>query len=392
MNLVYTCTSYPPAVGGAQSHMHHLARELSTRHNVQVATHLNRHRTDWLLAVTLRAPTRATAYQQDGIPVQRLAISLSQKAALLPAVLGYYLAKGLAIQRIADVLEPQLARLVREADVIHNGRIGREPLSLASLNLARKLDIPFVFTPFHHPRWVGWNYRHYLDLYRRADAVVALTPVEADTLKDLGVAPERIFVTGTGPELAPTSDAARFRRRLAPPEAPLILFLGQKYRYKGWLALLQAAPLVWERHPSANFAFLGPPTRSSRRLNRLSDPRLLNLDWVDLQTKTDALAACDLLCVPSSQESFGSVLVEAWMLGKPVVAGPAPAVRAVVDAGEDGFLVPQQPAAIAERIVTLLDDPALCREMGHRGQAKAEADFTWPVLAQKTDAVYTQLL
>jgi glycosyltransferase involved in cell wall biosynthesis len=112
---------------------------------------------------------------------------------------------------------------------------------------------------------------------------------------------------------------------------------------------------------------------------------------VDLQTKTDALAACDLLCVPSSQESFGGVLVEAWMLGKPVVAGPAPAVRAVVTESHDGYLVSQEPGAIAERILYLLDRPSLRQEMGQHGRAKAEARYTWPILATQTEAVYERI-
>jgi hypothetical protein len=44
--------------------------------------------------------------------------------------------------------------------------------------LARDMGIPFVLTPFHHPRWSSWLFRVYHELYRSADAVLALTEAE----------------------------------------------------------------------------------------------------------------------------------------------------------------------------------------------------------------------
>ena len=75
---------------------------------------------------------------------------------------------------------------------------------------------PFVFVPYHHPRWVGWNYREYLNLYRQADALIALTQVEKQTLVSLGVAEERIFVTGFGPIIAEQAYPDQFRKQVRP--------------------------------------------------------------------------------------------------------------------------------------------------------------------------------
>ena len=55
------------------------------------------------------------------------------------------------------------------------------------------------------------------------------------------------------------------------------------------------------------------------------DPRLIELGTVDLQQKTNALAACTLLCLPSTQESFGGVFTEAWSFEKPVIGANIPA-------------------------------------------------------------------
>lgn len=393
MKILYTLTSYPPALGGAQLHTHQVVRRIAARDCVQVINHWSEHRTDWLLGTTLFAPRAPEPYCLDGVPVQPITLSNRERLALAPYVLGYYAIKPLAIERISAALLPKLERHAGEPELIHNARIGREGLSYASWKLARRRDIPFVFVPYHHPRWEGWNYRAYLELYRRADGVIALTQSEKEKLISLGVREERIFVTGIGPVVAETGEGERARRAHGLGEGPVVLFLGQKYRYKGVEALVEAAPLVWARHPEARFVFAGPRTSFSRRLfERANEPRLIEVGGVELQEKSDLLAACTMLCVPSSQESFGGVYTEGWAMGRPVIGGDIPAIRDVISEGEDGYVVPQEAGAIAERINYLLDHPACATEMGERGRRKVEAHYSWDQLAAKTRAIYEAVL
>ena len=56
MKLPYTLTTYPPAIGGAQLHQHLIAQHLKNQHNIQVISHWNQNRTDWLLGTTLNTP------------------------------------------------------------------------------------------------------------------------------------------------------------------------------------------------------------------------------------------------------------------------------------------------------------------------------------------------
>jgi glycosyltransferase involved in cell wall biosynthesis len=393
VRILYTITNYPPAVGGAQLHTHQIVKRIATREAVQVVAHWAEHRTDWLLGTTLRAPRDSRSYTIDQVPVQTITLSPQERVALAPFVATYYLIKSTAINRISNLLASKIERYAGEPDLVHNARVGREGLSYASLKVARKRDVPFVFVPYHHPRWVGWNYRQFIALYRQADAVIALTEVEKQTLIRLGVREERIFITGMGPVLAPSADGERARDRYCLGDAPVILFLGQQYRYKGVRELVEAAPRVWSRFPEARFIFVGPGTRFSRQLFAgVSDPRVAELGNVSLEDKTDLLAACTLLCVPSTQESFGGVYTEAWMMGKPVIGGDIPAIREVISEGENGFLVPQQPDEIAVRINCLLEQPALREQMGASGKARVLERFTWDRLAEQTREVYTAVL
>jgi len=395
MNLLYTITSYHPAIGGAQTHVHELARRLTARHAVRVLCHWNRYRTDWLLGTTLLAPRRDLEYDADGVAALRFGVPLWRRPFQLPWVLGYYGAMDWSIDRLSKHMFETILGKVGEVgvDVVHNARIGREPLSFASLKLARHFDVPFLLTPFHHPRWVGWRYRPYLRLYRMADRVICLTEAERRTLEELGVDPARLRVLGMGPNVADSADPSRLKRieKLRGIEK-IVLFVGQKYRYKGVDLLLEAAPRVWRSHPKTAFVFVGPPSRWSRRLfRRPLDARIVDLGAVDNQQKTDALAAADVLCLPSTQESFGAVFLEAWSFHKPVIGCPIPAVSEIIEHGENGLLSRPEPEELARSIVMVLDDPELGRRLGDAGHRLVRERWTWSALAARLDAIYEEV-
>src|SRR5690554_5820416 len=379
MKLLYTITAYPPSIGGAQILQHLLAIHLQARgHQVQVVSHWDSVRTDWLLGTTLKAARKSFDYRIDGVSVHRIGYSAVDLLKMLPFVPVYYALMDVALTSISGIIQRHLVPYSDGIDLVHNTRIGREGLSLASYKLARSRNVPFVLTPVHHPRWVGWRYRAYNRLYRDADAVIALTQAEKATLMELGVAANRIYVTGMGPWLADRADPQAFLEKYGLKE-PLVLFLGQTYPYKGYRQLLEATSTVWKAFPETQFVFIGPPVMNCEEVfTQYQDPRIHRLGQVSLQEKTNALAACTLLCMPSTQESFGGVYTEAWSFAKPVIGCPIPAVKEVIEDGVDGYLVAQEPQAIAERIIDLLQNPERARAMGKAGQDKVNRSYNWP--------------
>src|SRR5258708_24383462 len=116
---------------------------------------------------------------------------------MLPWVLAVYGIVPRVARRIAGGMVPQLDRVIGpEAVLIHNHRIGREFLGLASMAVARKRGLPFVLTPYHHPRGHGYRYSGWTAVYRAADGVLTLTEAEAHELERLGVKPDRLHVIG----------------------------------------------------------------------------------------------------------------------------------------------------------------------------------------------------
>ncbi len=392
MNILYTITSYPPSMGGAQLYLHEIARRLEPKHNVAVFSFFNTNRTDWLLGTTLRTPFAENEYIYENVKVKQIAFTREEKLRMRPYVFTYYLNKTHNINVLAKLIEKKLFINDFKIDLIHNIRVGREPLSYASYNLAKKLNVPFVFTPLHHPRWSHPFFKEYHRLYRAADGLLALTPHEKENYRKLGVKKDNVYITGTGTVLSDQSDSEAFKKRHN-LTGKVILFIGQGYKYKGMQQLLKAARIVLNRKEDVNFVFIGPHTRYSKKLfKRYSCDKIIHLGKVDLQTKTDALAACDIFCLPSSQESFGAVFLEAWAFKKPVIGLDIPQVECLIDHGSNGYLASEDPGDIAYKIINLLDNPGLRAKFGEAGNRKLVDNFTWDVLCDNTEKVYEELI
>lgn len=109
----------------------------------------------------------------------------------------------------------------------------------------------------------------------------------------------------------------------------------------------------------------------------------------------DVLRAADLLLLTTEPpESFGIVLIEAMACGLPAIATDYPGVRAVVDEGETGLVVPRgDVTAVARALRCLVDAGGEGRaRLGRAGRAKAEREWSWPRLLDRMDGAYAEAL
>lgn len=106
----------------------------------------------------------------------------------------------------------------------------------------------------------------------------------------------------------------------------------------------------------------------------------------------DWLAAADALALPSLHEGLGSVILDAFDAGLPVVASDIPGIRDVVRHDETGLLVPPADAdALADALTRLASDPDACRRLGAAGR-EAAADYTPERMADRYLALYEELV
>lgn len=381
---------YFPAVGGAEQLARRLLLEIGDRMSADIVTLVTGNRTDWLRLLIDGERASDAIYDVDGRTVRALGswnrATRVRMRALTPI---YHLPWSPAPSAMGALLAPELEGVVSGARLVHNVFMGREAFSLGALLAARRLRLPFVFTPLRHERPLGWNSPAFRTLYRESDAVVALTEGERRWLISQGAFPDRTHVIGLGPSNDPHASPDAARALVGP--GMIVLFLGQLHLYKGFRPLIQAAR-AFEHRDDIRFVFAGPDLRGQARVFSAAPANVQYLSRVDQAMRDSLLQACTVLCVPSSRESFGAVLLEAWSCGKPVIGGPAAATRELIEEGVDGWTVAQDPRAIAAALERVLDDDALARRAGAAGRAKVAARFSWPAIAGRHLEIYHALL
>jgi glycosyltransferase involved in cell wall biosynthesis len=231
----------------------------------------------------------------------------------------------------------------------------------------------------------------YYDLkyYRRCDHLLCITADIRRHVVDRGWPAERAHVM---PNFA-TLDAHPAEPRGAqatPEDVPLILVPSRLHQAKGLDTLLQALAQV----PDACLWLAGEgPQRG--QLEELTDrlglrDRVRFLGW---RSDRGALyRACDLVAFPSRYEPFGTVSLEAWAYGKPLVAADAAGPAGLVRHGEDALLVPREdPIALAGALRRVLEDRALAERLAQAGHARYKADYTEDACVQRYLRLFERL-
>lgn len=226
---------------------------------------------------------------------------------------------------------------------------------------------------------------------RTADRVVVTSEYSRRAVREAyGLVAPRVVVVPEGIDLDAWSELPEpgpWARR------PVILNVARQYPRKNTATLLRALPAVLEAVPDARLRVVGggPELGALRGLARelgLGEAVRFLGAVEDATALRREYASAAVFCLPSLQEGFGIVYLEAMAAGLPVVAGRAGAAPEVVPDGRVGHLVPPLDAgALADALVRLLRDSESRRAFGRRGRRRVRR-FAWPRVARRfLDAV-----
>ena len=384
---------YWPAMGGAEQHSRALMHHLKDKIDFRVATFCTAEPvpTDFAYAFT------ESQHSMDcGIPIHQLSARGMTRAGLqFMGKLGKTNRFAAAAFRhaVKHPLKSVLTKLARESDIIHAVYNGFTPAA----QIASELGKPFVWTPLAHttlPEKTGWSSHSFRDLYRKADAIIAMTPYEKKWLSQQGADTKKTTIAPMAALLPDVvSEEEKFRQKFQINQKNIVLFLGRVTKNKGAHLLLQAAHRIWLTHPDTAIVLAGPLDQKVLDKWGLPDePRLKVCGTLDEVDKQAALKACNVLCVPSAEESLGVVYLEAWHFEKPVIAANIPVLQTVVSHNQDGILVEREAVTIASAVQRVLSDPLYAKMLGQNGKKKTIERYNWKKTADKIAQVYSSLI
>ncbi|HVB75160.1 MAG TPA: glycosyltransferase [Ktedonobacteraceae bacterium] len=233
-------------------------------------------------------------------------------------------------------------------------------------------------------------------LIKQVDRIIAATAEErAQIIRNCGATSSQVQVIPCGVDLKRfmPCDREKTREQLRwKQDSPVLLFAGRLDPFKGPDLLLRAAALMKEK---AQVVIVGGKQSNDCEIQELrqlaSDLRISKrvhfLGARPQQELPMLYSAADVTVIPSYHESFGLAAVESLACGTPVVATRAGGLTTVIRNGETGFLVPRCPGFFAERLDTLLQQPALLAKM-RQAARPSTLQYSWKHVAQRVRETY----
>lgn len=298
----------------------------------------------------------------------------------------------------------ELARYVRRHGirVIHSTDRPRDAVyavSLAKVTGARSVVHVHVAWSKGYSAPARWG-------VRTADAVFSISRFVTETVVATGTPRERVHTVLNGIDPSPFDpqlDGREIRRELGVPlDAPLLASVSRLFTQKGQRELLQALALVRRGGPDVWLLIVGADALEvhggsfTRELEVLARQLGVADRVVFTGQRSDIpriMAACDVFTLPSFEEPFGLVFLEAMAMTRPVIAVNNGGTPEVVEHGRSGLLSPPHDiGALADNIALLLGDAALRARLGAYGRSRVLDTFNAERMARDAARAYEILL
>ena len=375
LRLVLVTRRFWPLVGGAEMTMANLAAALTEAgHRVTILTAA--WNPDWPVEI-----------QHRGVPVMRVKQSRRRFWGTWQYMRG-------------------LRRWLRE----HRGNYDLVYVSMlkhdayASVGVCRKLGVPIVLRAEGGGTTgdVAWQRSNRFGRWIRrrcklANAIIAPSPAIQEELAAAGYDVDRLHFIPNGvsnlPERTP-------KRRMAAREAlgtahavlslgndtKLAVFTGRLSEEKGLTTLVDAWSRVLKNRSNTRLWLVGEGPLRDRLAEQIESLHMRGRCVLvgSFDSVEELLAAADVFVLPSREEGMSIALLEAMANGLPIVAADIPGNRTLITSSENGLLVsPDDPAALATAIGSLLDTPTRAAQYGEAARRRIQQEFVLSTMVNR---------
>lgn len=248
-------------------------------------------------------------------------------------------------------------------------------------------DAKLVLVPCYHPTDTTFNNPIFAHILQKSNLVLTLTNYEKNLLQTSNC---QVLPPGINANLI-------LKTKPSFPKTKNILFLGNFAAHKQIILLLQAFAKL---KINCTLTIAGKKTlyypEILKYLHTLPKSIQTKINIIDSGYNPDQLIhllnSCTLMCLPSSQESFGIVFAEAWARGKPVVGSDIPAVSELFKQTKGGLTFKNlNTNSLCQTLEKLLLDPQLCQKLGENGHSYVRQHLTWDKIGNQLCAILPSL-
>lgn len=240
---------------------------------------------------------------------------------------------------------------------------------------------------------------------QNADAVFGISRYVSDTVIGMGRSPKDVHTVLNAIDPArwdPSTDGASLRREIGVPlDATLLASVSRLFSWKGQRELIRAFALARVQCPDLKLVIVGEDAAGhsssySQELRALAAQLDVAQHVIFTGARSDVprvMAACDVFTLPSFEEPFGLVFLEAMAMARPVVAIDNGGTPEVVEHGLSGLLSPAWDVpALADNIRRLAREPELRARLGRHGRERVLAYFNAERMARDAAEAYEAVL
>lgn len=204
---------------------------------------------------------------------------------------------------------------------------------------------------------------------------------------------DSVYIKGSG------IDLRTYTYEPEPSDAVVrILFTARMLKEKGVLVLIEAANILKKDYEGrVEFLLCGGLSKNPKAIQKVELEQMCDgnyIQWLGFRNDVlDLLINSHIMAFPSYyREGVPKSLIEACAVGRPIITTNSIGCKDTVDNGSNGFLIPPKDAeALAEKLRFLIEHPEIRKEMGKKGRAKAEQEFSMDDVISRHLNIYHSL-